>query len=750
MEINRFIKYVAAGLIFILAFSNCASDESSEESAINNLMKELENVDPENISNYDFIKIDSLQRLSTRRNYLDGIAKAYSLKGSFYYYLKEFDVAYRNYKSAIETAKLGNNYNQLGIDYENLGRVYNRLKNRDSSVHAFKRSAEVRRLINDSTGVGVAFHNAGFIFWQFTQYDSAIYYFEKALEIRKNLPNKEHLASTINNIGTIYYQWSIYDRALEYYFKSLELNREIGEDRSIAINLVNIGLVYKETSKNDRAVKFYKEGLPYAFAAQDTETIGYVFNSLASSFLEIDGDSSEFYFKKSLEAYQKINSVGGVIISLKGLAENAIRKKYYGEAKEYFYEILTLAKNDNNRLRIAESYKFLGEVNLAEGKLIKAKEYFIDCIEISSNLNLRGFLRDSYLGLSKAYEDLGQIDSALSSLKKYEVYNSEINDEDTKRRIDDLRTKFEFEKFQRQIEAQKYENETKNLYLISVLALLLFVTIITVILYRTNKKRKKVNVILKQKNELIEGQSNQLETTNKELVELNNAKDKLFSIIAHDLKNPFSTLLNYSYFLKEEYAELSEKERLEFVSYMYQTTTKTYELLENLLNLSASRTGKIAFTPDNIEINLLIEKVAALYNSQLKEKNIELKNNFNNSIKSFADPYMVEIVLRNLLNNAIKYTPVNGLIEISSEINNGRVCISVIDNGIGMDDETVNNIFNISVIKSQTGTKGERGTGLGLGLCKEFVEQNNGKIFVESVLNKGSIFKVCLPTAAPI
>ena len=111
---------------------------------------------------------------------------------------------------------------------------------------------------------------------------------------------------------------------------------------------------------------------------------------------------------------------------------------------------------------------------------------------------------------------------------------------------------------------------------------------------------------------------------------------------------------------------------------------------------------------------------------------------------------MVEIVLRNLLNNAIKYTPVNGLIEISSEINNGRVCISVIDNGIGMDDETVNNIFNISVIKSQTGTKGERGTGLGLGLCKEFVEQNNGKIFVESVLNKGSIFKVCLPTAAPI
>jgi signal transduction histidine kinase/Tfp pilus assembly protein PilF len=745
MEFKRFIKYLVTILIFILAFNNCTSKESSEENAINNLMKELEKVDAENISNYDFIKIDSLLRLSKRRNYFDGIAKAYSLKGSFYYYLQEFDVAYRNYKAAVETAKLGNNYNQLGIDYENLGRVYNRLKNRDSSVHAFKRSAEVRRLINDSTGVGVAFHNAGFIFWQYTQYDSAIYYFEKALEIRKNLPNKEHLASTINNIGTIYYQWSIYDRALEYYFKSLELNREIGEDRSIAINLVNIGLVYKETSKNDRAVKFYKEGLPYALAAQDTQTIGYVYNSLASSFLEIDQDSSVFYFKKSLDAYEKINSTGGIIISYKGLAENAIRKKNYTQAKKYFYEILTLAKNDNNRLRIAESYKFLGEVNLAEGKLIKAKEYFIDCIEISSNLNLRGFL-----GLSKTYEELGQIDSALSSLKKYEVFNAEINNEDTKRRIDDLRTKFEFEKFQKQIEAQKYDNETKNLYLVSVLTLLFFVTIISIILFRTNKKRKKVNALLKQKNELIEGQSQQLEITNKELVELNNAKDKLFSIIAHDLKNPFSTLLNYSYFLKEEYADLSEKERLEFVSYMYQTTTKTYELLENLLNLSASRTGKIAFTPDNIEINLLIEKVAALYNSQLKEKNIELKNNFNNSIKSFADPYMIEIVLRNLLNNAIKYTPVNGLIEISSEINNGRVCISVIDNGIGMDDETVNNIFNISVIKSQTGTKGERGTGLGLGLCKEFVEQNNGKIFVESVLNKGSIFKVCLPTAAPI
>ena len=736
------ISYLTIGFV-ILVLSGCTERDSDQETRIKNLISTIE--EEINSKNVDTTKIDSLFQISKSYNYQPGVAKAYSLKGLANYSNGNYAEAKKLFSQAVLISKEKNDFAQLGIDYENLAKTYNRFLQRDSSVYYFKKSAEVRKEIDDSTGIGTALNNAGYIFWRETQYDSAIVYFEKSLAVREKLPNKEHLASTTNNLGTIYYQWAIYDKALEYYYRSLKLNKEIANDKGTAINLVNIGLVYKEISNFDKSVEYFKEGLPFAITSNDSETISYVYNSLGSTYLQNQQDSSIYFFNKSLDLYTNIGSSGGKIIALKGIAQNHMLSNNLKKAKEYFNQILKIAEKENIPLRIAEANMFLGEISLNESNYEQAKIYFEKCIELSLVLNLNSYLRDSYKSLSRVYEELENTDLALDFLRKYDQLNFEINNEDTKRRIDDLKSKFEFERYQRILQTQKYENEKQRIYLLSALILLVMVTFSAVILFRMYSKRNKTNNLLQRKNELIEGQSYQLETNNKELVELNEAKDKLFSIIAHDLKNPFSTLLNYSYFLKEEYHDLSENERIEFVSYMYDTTTKTYELLENLLNLSASRTGRISFNPMNINLSEVIEKIVSLFSLQIKNKFITLNDNISKEHIIFADLYMIEIIFRNLINNAIKYTSNNGVINLSSEKNGDKILISIEDSGVGMDSQTVKNIFNINVTKSQAGTKGEKGTGLGLGLCKEFAEKNNGAISVKSEVNKGSIFTVTLP-----
>ncbi|MDP2304141.1 MAG: tetratricopeptide repeat-containing sensor histidine kinase [Ignavibacteria bacterium] len=734
--------FILTFFVFVL-ITGCEHGDNNDKKGIEKLISEieLEEIDSPGIT----VKIDYLHNLSSELDYPSGIAKSYSLRGRYYFSKSDYESALKYFTLAVNQNKPGGNTKQLGEDYENIGRTYNRLRNVDSAITSFNKSTEIRKLINDSTGLGSSLNNIGVVYWSLSQFDSAIIYFEKALELRSKLSNKEHLASTTNNIGTVYYQWAIYDKALEYYLQALELNREINNYANVPVILTNIGIIFKETSQEEKAIEYFQESLGYAIASNDTQNIGYVYNSIAGTFIDKNRDSSIYYYNKSLEAYKAVGSAGGIIICLKGLAENYIRSNDLGKARNYFNQILEIATREKNRLRIAEAYKYLGNINKSENQLTLAKEYFEKCIQISLEMNTKSFLRDSYKNLSEIYEATGDVNKALISIKEYLNYKEQIDNEDSQRRINDLKSRFEFEKYQRALDVQKYDNQQQRVFLFSIVAILFGAIIAAGILFVINNKRKKVNEILLQKNEQIEGQAKELVMKNHELTELNHAKEKLFSIIAHDLKNPFFALLNYSLILKEDYHQLTDEERLGFISNIRETSIQTYELLENLLNLSASRTGKIDFNPVNIKLKELFDKISNLYQNQILEKEIRITNFVDEKQMVFADPKMLEVVFRNLLNNAIKYTNPSGTIEMKTETLDGSVLTIIKDNGVGMDETTRDNIFNINSVTSTPGTKGERGTGLGLGLCKEFVEKNNGSIYVESEPNKGSTFYITLP-----
>jgi signal transduction histidine kinase len=230
-----------------------------------------------------------------------------------------------------------------------------------------------------------------------------------------------------------------------------------------------------------------------------------------------------------------------------------------------------------------------------------------------------------------------------------------------------------------------------------------------------------------------------------ELHELNASKDKFFSIIAHDLKNPFNTIIGFSEMQKEELRSGNPERIEEYAGMINISAVQTLRLLENLLEWANSQTGKILFNPVPINLNELLNEEFNLLNDVATGKNIELKTFFPDNLTILADKNMIKTILRNLISNAIKFTHKNGKVEVKAMIYNKNVEISVSDNGTGMTKDTLAKLFRIDANLSTRGTENEKGTGLGLFLCKEFIEKHGGKIWVESELGKGSIFKFFLP-----
>ena len=237
----------------------------------------------------------------------------------------------------------------------------------------------------------------------------------------------------------------------------------------------------------------------------------------------------------------------------------------------------------------------------------------------------------------------------------------------------------------------------------------------------------------------------QLHQYSEELQELNATKDKFFSIIAHDLKNPFNSIIGLSEILKDEAKHIDINTIEQYADIIYTTSNNTYRLLENLLSWALMQQGKIPFTSKSLIFKEMVDEIFELFKINAQNKNISLTNLIDENLIIHADVNMIKTVTRNLVSNAIKYTSSKGKIEVSAVSDGASVQVTVKDNGTGIRGENINKLFQTGSNFTRRGTENESGTGLGLILCKEFIEKHRGKIWVESEIGKGSEFKFILP-----
>jgi signal transduction histidine kinase len=229
------------------------------------------------------------------------------------------------------------------------------------------------------------------------------------------------------------------------------------------------------------------------------------------------------------------------------------------------------------------------------------------------------------------------------------------------------------------------------------------------------------------------------------LKELNETKDKFFSIIAHDLKSPFISIIGLSELLSEDINEKSFDKVDEYAKMIHQSSRRAMELLSNLFEWSKLQTGSIEFNPEEIDIVSVINEAKELLSYAAWHKSITISTRLPDSFNIKADKNMISSVLRNLISNALKFTYPDGRIEISAAPYDNELIVTVSDNGVGIKESDVDKLFRLDVSYSVSGTKGEQGTGLGLILCKDFISRHGGRIWVESEIGKGSHFHFSLP-----
>jgi signal transduction histidine kinase len=268
----------------------------------------------------------------------------------------------------------------------------------------------------------------------------------------------------------------------------------------------------------------------------------------------------------------------------------------------------------------------------------------------------------------------------------------------------------------------------------------------------THIKLKEAENELKRKNSELESlnteliiSKNTIEKSAQELDLLNQEKDKFFSIIAHDLKNPLAGFVGLTEMVSARIEKFSTGELKHYLDLMHNSAGQLNELLFNLLEWARLQMGNVEFKPFSNNLYDLVEKIIYLLTNNISSKKITAKINVPSDLTFVFDLYMLETVLRNLISNAVKFTKENGSVEISAVVEKSNVVVSVKDSGIGMSPVLAKKIFGLKEVVSRKGTSGEASTGLGLILCKSFVEKNNGSIWFETELDKGSTFFVSLP-----
>ncbi len=237
----------------------------------------------------------------------------------------------------------------------------------------------------------------------------------------------------------------------------------------------------------------------------------------------------------------------------------------------------------------------------------------------------------------------------------------------------------------------------------------------------------------------------QIQKKNEQLRELNASKDKFFSIIAHDLKTPFSALLGFTRTVADSVVNFSLDEMTEIFIDLQKSAENLYALLENLLSWSRIQRGVMEHQPDHIDVHELVVQNVTLFTPNAKQKQITLLNSVRKETFAYADKNMIDSVIRNLLSNALKFTDANGSVEVSATQEDQFIKVSIADTGVGICEEDISKLFRIDVKYKNPGTAGEEGTGLGLNLCKDLIEKNGGKIWVESDAGKGTTFRFTLP-----
>ncbi len=597
------------------------------------------------------------------------------------------------------------------------------------------------------------------LFWQISElywqrsYDTSLLMAIHAQNISEDLNDPSLTATSLYMVGNAYYLLGDFPRSMDYYLQSLDLREELGDSNTIASSYNNIGAVYLNMDDDQRALEYFKKSGDLFRALGDNHQLFPILNNIGAVYMENEILDTAFqYFVQAYDIAEQSGNEINLSIALANLGETAMAMGLYAQSEQYQARAYEISHGLGDKGMMATIKSNLGKLYLQTKDLPKALNAFRESLVLAREINSLPVIQENYKNLSEYYSRKGAYEQALHLYKMYDLVKDSIMSQEGLIQIKELELKFSARSLQQEIELLRMDNEIQSLkqtrlkYGIISLTVLTFALILIFIIYlQRNRFKKETTRLLEDKNLLLEKANKKLQESEKHLKELNSTKDKFFSIIGHDLRNPLNALLGFSELISGNSRDYSSEEIQKYSKIINDAAKNIHLLIENLLEWSRSQSGNIEFNPRETELLPIIEDIVNIFDIQSEKKNISIEINVADGLQVFADVNLLSTILRNLIGNAIKYTSKNGKIQVSAEPAVDGVSVSVRDTGVGMTKDQLDSLFSLAHGPSTPGTSEEKGTGLGLILCKEFIDKHAGRIWAESEPGKGSTFSFVLP-----
>lgn len=583
-----------------------------------------------------------------------------------------------------------------------------------------------------------SYQNIGRFYSDKGKIDQAILYFKKAYDLSDS-HNRLHLkVKTLSELAKEYGYQGNYALSLKRYLEAIEIAEELDFKSLLSIVNKNIAHLYLAQKDYNQAMVFFKKakvineqiGNPI-FMAETMSNMASTYadmNELEYAMFNINSSISIFEKEKVLEWLAYCYEIKGKIYLKKG--KNTWALYWYKQSELLHKEI----EDDRGKIALlngmTEAYLNLKQDSIAE-------VHSLEAFDLSKKIGLRTGIKDCTYQLFKIYKNKKDFKKSLWYHEIFQVTSESLTKSGNEKALNMLKTNMEYNQQKQQmiIENEKALAKQDNYIYVFVVILIIFF-IIVLIVRRNEQIQKKLNIELLSKKTALEEKQVYLN-------ELNQTKNKLFSIIGHDLRGPIGAFQGLLKLFKE--GEMTKDEFLNFVPKLKVDIDTISFTLNNLLSWGQTQMNGAVTKPTVTQLDSIVEENMALLSEIAESKSIELINRVEANCKIWTDANQIDIIIRNLLSNALKFTPNNGQIIIGA-IQKIKTCeVYIKDNGLGMSEETMSKIFQKDSNHTTYGTNDEKGTGLGLSLCKEMVEKNKGKIWVHSALNKGSSFYFSIP-----
>jgi two-component system sensor histidine kinase/response regulator len=568
---------------------------------------------------------------------------------------------------------------------------------------------------------------------------------QEAMSIAEKNEYPPGVATALEHLGWINYRKGYYTEAFDLSTKALRIFESLHDQRSVARCLNNIAAVSYERKQYDEAIASFRRAWSISTQLKDNTTAIRSLNNIAFSFLGLKAlDSARHYAQHAMDL-SKAESSYFSAFSLRILGDIALEERNPHKALQYLQEGLLISESSLNYFLKASTLHRIGKAYVMMNQPERAIQVLEENLSLSEKHHFADELVRTHKLMAEIYEATDRPALALRHLNQYLTLQDSLTYQRNNEQIALLQARFESELQQSKIDLLTKDSQLKSeeinrqkAWIYIYVGGFVFALVLLLVLYRSNIKFKKVNTELETKNLAVIKQTRQLQG-------VGITKDKLLSIISHDLRSPLNGFRGLLTLFRNE--QLTPEEMKKFTQKLDQRLTVLNDDLDNLLQWTQTQLHGLQIEKGRVAVQNLVNTILLLHQDHIQTKGIHVTNSIPDTVHVHADPNHLRIIIRNILNNAIKFTPADGQVSIRTQERDDRVTIYIQDSGIGMEQSEIDRLFNPSLHFSKVGTGNEKGLGVGLLLTKEFLDKNDADVSIVSKPGEGTTFALTFKRA---